>query len=104
MAIIAIGDLVLACGPAFVNYIPNALKSFELASEMSLNKSEDEEENQVFEKLRIALLDGYISILHGLNDEDEIAANAQNQLPYSTEQTEAFSIQMFHYVEALVKN
>lgn len=71
VAIIAIGDLVLACGPAFVPHIPNAIKSFELASKMSLAKSADEEENQVYEKLRIALLDGYISILHGLNDDDE---------------------------------
>ena len=33
---------------------------------MSLQPSDDEDNNALLEQLRIALLDGYISILHGL--------------------------------------
>ena len=36
---------------------------------MSLNVGQDEDDNVVLEELRQALVDGYISILHGLREE-----------------------------------
>ena len=65
-AIIAIGDVCLASETHFIAYSQQVLSSFRGASHMSLQPSDDEDNRALLEQLRIALLDGYISILHGL--------------------------------------
>lgn len=71
MTIIAFGDLVLAAGPAsFLGYLPETQTSFFSASSLSLNVGSSPEETELLEKLRIALLEAYLSILHGLYDEE----------------------------------
>ena len=70
-AIIAIGDVCLATGGTFTPYAQSALDSFKSASFMSLQVGGDEDDRVVLEQLRQALLDGYISILHGLRDDGE---------------------------------
>jgi len=41
------------------------------ANHMSLQKGCDEDEEQTMQQLRLALIDCYISILHGLNEIDD---------------------------------
>lgn len=69
--IIAFGDLALAAGPQeFMQYLPETQSSFVSASQMSLSKGEGPDEADLFSRLRIALVDAYISILHGLVPDD----------------------------------
>lgn len=68
---------------------------------MSLQPSGDEDNRTLLEQLRIALLDGYISILHGLQPENEMN---MPQDPARQAEIENFSLQMFQYLEAMVSN
>ena len=56
----------------------------------------------VYEQLRIALTEAYISILHGLYEEDQ--NNRQHFTAENEMQVESFATQMFQYLEALVAN
>ena len=51
-AIIAIGDICLASGGAFTEYAGNALNSFKGACVSSLQVSDDEDDNAIFQQLR----------------------------------------------------
>ena len=71
IAIIAFGDICLASGAhEFLRYLPETQTSFTSASVMSLNKGSSHDEIDLLERLRIALIDAYISILHGLYPDD----------------------------------
>eukprot|EP00353_Schmidingerella_taraikaensis_P017047 CAMPEP_0185623718 /NCGR_PEP_ID=MMETSP0436-20130131/60074_1 /TAXON_ID=626734 ORGANISM="Favella taraikaensis, Strain Fe Narragansett Bay" /NCGR_SAMPLE_ID=MMETSP0436 /ASSEMBLY_ACC=CAM_ASM_000390 /LENGTH=99 /DNA_ID=CAMNT_0028265875 /DNA_START=717 /DNA_END=1016 /DNA_ORIENTATION=- len=80
VTIIAFGDVTLAAGPHnFIQYLPETQKSFSTASVMSLNKGSSPEEEELLEKLRIALCESYLSIMHGLYDTDsQQIMNEQN--------------------------
>ena len=101
-AIIAIGDVCLATGGTFTPYAQSALDSFKSASFMSLQVGGDEDDRVVLEQLRQALLDGYISILHGLRDD-----GGQRPAPEAAQreaEAEQFALQTFQYLEAMVGN
>ena len=67
IAIIAFGDICLAAGPRnFQQYLPQTQQSLAQACSLSLGKGATPEEVDLLERLRIALVDAYISILHGL--------------------------------------
>lgn len=71
MSIIAFGDLALAAGPGnFVQYLPDTQTSFFSASSLSLRVGSSPEEQELLQKLRIALCEAYLSILHGLHDDE----------------------------------
>ena len=73
VTIIAFGDLSLAAGAAgFMQYLPQTLNSFTQASNMSLQNSENPEEIILLTNLRVALVEAYISILHGLVPEENM--------------------------------
>ena len=66
-----------------------------------MNAGGSPEEKALLQELRVALLNSYISILHGLfNHELDGLHLASNQ----EERQEAFAMQMFQYLEALVRN
>jgi len=72
VAMIAIGDLCLVCEWHFNKYLPDVMKALKSACTASLNaKSNDEEQEKLFTQLRIALTECYISVLHGMNVEQE---------------------------------
>jgi hypothetical protein len=72
VTIVAFGDAVLASGPAnFLQYLPETQNSLVEASKMSLNKGSSPEEQELLGRLRIALCESYVSILHGLHPETE---------------------------------
>ena len=71
-AITAIGDLCMATGAQFMNYLQATFSSLMEASKTSLNKSDDPEENLIFTKLREALIEAYLSLLHGITDTNNI--------------------------------
>ena len=50
-------------------------------------------------KLRAALIDGYISVLHGIHD-----GNDNYHHTSSNPQIEAYATQMYQYLEALVSD
>ena len=71
MSIIAFGDLTLASGPDnFMHYLDETKKSFFAASTLSLSLGSTPEEQDLLHRLRIALCESYLSILHGLHDEE----------------------------------
>ena len=101
VTIIAFGDLSLAAGAEqFMQYLPQTLNSFTQASNLSLQNSENPEEIALLTNLRVALVEAYISILHGLVPDDD--------MPQLTDQQEAdaeqFAFQMWKYLEDMVRN
>ena len=98
-AIIAFGDLALAAGPQHFNaYLPDTKQSFMMASQLSMEAGTNQEEKELLEELRETLINSYISILHGLFNTDD----PNSQIP--DDRQEAFAMQMFQYLEALVSN
>ena len=89
-AIIAIGDVCLASEEQFTAYAPQVLSSFRAASQQSLQPATDDENRVLLEQLRIALLDGYISVLHGLQPAEQ-GAN-MNAGIYQTTEMDNFSL------------
>jgi len=80
VTIIAVGDLVLAAGPShFFQYLQATQTSFFSASQLSLSQGTSPEENDLLERLRIALCEAYISILHGLFPENTQLTPNQEQ-------------------------
>ena len=101
VTIIAFGDLSLAAGAAqFMQYLPQTLNSFTQASNLSLQNSDNPEEITLLTNLRVALVEAYISILHGLVPDED--------MPQLTDQQEAdaeqFAFQMWKYLEDMVRN
>lgn len=74
--------------------------AFTLASQQSVNKGKDEDQEALIMKLRTALIDGYISILHGMNPDKDSQANQV----ISQADIEKHAMQMYYYLEALVSN
>lgn len=71
IAITAFGDIILASGTQnFMPYLEETKNALSAASELSLNLGSNPEEVDLFERLRIALLDSFVSILHGLGPGD----------------------------------
>lgn len=74
MAIIAVGDLCLASEENYSPYVSKALDSITSAAKLSLLideiSKEDIEQLNDLSMLREAVLDGYLSILHGMNMQD----------------------------------
>ena len=67
MAITAFGDLSLAAGASkFYAYLDQTMTAFRQANELSLGKGSNPDEVDLLGRLRIALIDAYISIMHGL--------------------------------------
>ena len=99
-AIIAFGDLALAAGPQHFNaYLPDTKQSFMMASHLSMEAGSNQEEKELLEELRERLINSYISILHGLFNIDD-----PNVAQIPDDRQEAFAMQMFQYLEALVNN
>ena len=74
IAIIAFGDICLAAGPRdFLQYLPQTQKSFARACQLSLSAGDCPEEVDLLERLRIALIEASISLLHGLQAESDAA-------------------------------
>jgi hypothetical protein len=70
-AIVALGDVALAAEWQYFNtYIERVLSNLQTAAVASLKKGENEEEEESLRQLRTSLLDCYISVLHGLHQED----------------------------------
>lgn len=67
-AIVAIGDIALASEQEFFNYLPQLMEAFLTASKASLATSTDESVNENLKNLRESLIDGYISVVHGMQD------------------------------------
>ena len=101
VTIIAFGDLSLAAGAQnFMEYLPEVLTSFTTASQLSLTVTADPSEKAVLTNLRLALVESYISILHGLMPDD-----GASQLTVEQDAlTEQFALQMWQYLEAMVMN
>lgn len=74
---------------------------------MSLQKACDEDEEATMQQLRLALIDCYISILHGLNEIDEENTNLNS---YSLNQQanntfiEPHARSIHQYLEALLSS
>lgn len=68
---------------------------------MSLQSSNDEDECETLSELRVALLDCYLSILHGMHP-DEHFKHSQPQDSKNLAHVEPYALQMFQYVEAMV--
>jgi hypothetical protein len=83
-----------------VNYLNVTMQSFEEVSKMSVHKGADEEFEQQVMRVREALIEGYISILHGMNPDPE--NKKPRIIPQDAIDLHAF--QMFYYLEALVRN
>lgn len=99
LAITAFGDLSLAAGAInFYSYLEQTKTAFFEAAQMSLNKGNNPEEIDLFERLRVAIIDAYISILHGLYPEENQTAISQQ----TEKMIEEFAHQMFQYLEELV--
>ena len=81
-----------------MQYLPETKNAFFTASIMSINKGSSPEEAELLHKLRIALTEAYLSIMHGLYDLD----NPQMMSEDSRRQIEEFAKQMFQYIEGLV--
>ena len=69
------GDACLASEQNFAQYLPKTMIAFANASQQSINKGVDEDMEAIIMKLRTALIDGYISILHGMNSDREKQAH-----------------------------
>ena len=65
------GDLCLASEQNFAQDLPKTMIAFDNASQQSINKGVDEDMEAIIMKLRTALIDGYLSILHGMNPDKE---------------------------------
>jgi len=68
---------------------------------MSINKGSSPEEIDLLERLRIALCESYVSILHGLSPDESLLTNS---IDHQNTQVEQFALQMYQYLEALVGN
>lgn len=67
VAITAFGDLSLAAGASnFYAYLDPTMTAFHQANKLSLGTGKSTDEIDLLGRLRIALIDAYISILHGL--------------------------------------
>ena len=81
-----------------MQYLQETKKAFFTASLMSISKGSSPEEAELLSKLRIALTEAYLSIMHGLYDLD----CPQMQTEDKRRQIEEFAVQMFQYIEGLV--
>jgi len=61
------GDACLASEQNFANFLPATMHAFANASYASIQKGVDEDQEALMMQLRTSLIDGYISILHGMN-------------------------------------
>lgn len=77
-AIIAMGDACLASEQNFANYLPKTMTAFMNASHASIQRGVDEDQEALLMKLRTALIDGYISIIHGMNPEKDENGQPKN--------------------------
>jgi len=96
-AIVALGDLNLACENKFMSYFESVFNSFLQASQFSLKKPDHEEEAQVLIQLKEALLEGYVSILYGVNSDRDFKGNCDADV-------ERYCRQIFEYLETVVIN
>lgn len=70
---------------------------------MSLVKGKDEDEERTMQQLRLALIDCYISIIHGLADvEEEHTGYQQPQMPQSNTFIEPHARSIHMYLEELL--
>lgn len=68
-AIIAIGDVCLASdGGSNFPLLQSVMESLNAAAQKSLNKGANEEEMNVFSRLRENIVSSYASVLHGMTD------------------------------------
>jgi len=80
VTIIAFGDVSLAAGPIeFMKYLPGTMECFTQASQLSLTVSNVPDDIQLLTKLRVALVEAYISILHALVPEDNTTPLTEDQ-------------------------
>jgi len=95
VTIVAFGDIVLAAGPAsFASYLAETQNSLIEASKMSINKGSSPEEIDLLERLRIALCESYVSILHGLSPDDSLQVSSLDH-QNTTQVIEQFALQMY---------
>jgi hypothetical protein len=94
------GDACLASEQNFANYLNGTMQAFQAASMQSVQKGTDEDNEKDIMKLREALIDAFISILHGMNPDPEHKKPVV--IPQATIDNHAQ--QMYYYLEALVNN
>jgi hypothetical protein len=70
-AIVALGDLCLTAERAFHPYVDSVLEQLRLAAHQSMSVGKDEDEEKTMQSLRAALIDCYISVIHGLHEVEE---------------------------------
>ena len=79
VAIEALGNVCLATEYHFHQYLNQVMECFKSASMCSMETTSDEDQSATLIKLRAALVDGYISILHGMHaEEDSYQKTASN--------------------------
>ncbi len=69
------------------------------ASKTSLFQGSCPEEIDLLSRLRIALCESYVSVLHGLHPDTQDSVNLNQSM-----QVEQFALQMYQYLDALVAN
>ena len=93
-SIVAIGDLLMQYPEQSAPHIELVMSTFETASKASVASTSDPEEAALFAKLRESIVDAYITILHGQNEQ----ADGQNPV------SQRFSLQMYKYLMTLVSS
>lgn len=65
-AMIALGDLCLAIEEHFQPHLAESMDTLFMACEISLQVPQNPEEEETYNKLRDAIVDAFISIIHGM--------------------------------------
>lgn len=94
-AIIAVGDICLAIEENFQQYIEETMKCLFSACQLTVNPPQNFESEESIIKLRDAILDAFISIVHGMQGVAQPGSYHERLL-------QGYATDMLHYIDALL--
>ncbi len=94
-ALIAVGDLCLAISEGFLQFLSPTMSTLMSAAEMTL-KSTNFDSNELTSRLRDAIIDAFISILHGMQPVCQAGSDSDRGL-------QNYCSQILDYITELLK-
>jgi len=95
-AMIAMGDLCLAIEDQFRPHLDESMSCLFMAAETSLVQPNNSEEEETYSKLRDAIIDAFISIIHGMQPLAETD-------PMFLKQLYTYAVEILLYIDALLQ-
>ena len=94
-AMIAVGDICLAVEEQFQQYIEETMKCLFSACQVTISPPQNFESEESITKLRDAILDAFVSIIHGMHGVAQPGSQQEKLL-------QSYAIDILHYIDALL--